>query len=880
MNIVQKLTLAHLRENKGRTVVTVLGICVSVAMITAVFVGVASFLNFYGESIIKNYGNYHFLVSESKEKVEEVLESHNDEIDKVGHYYSLDGNYSGYRIPNGLSKRHSIGSWVAGDEEYLNQFITCEYEGDFPKNENEIMVEQNVIDKNNFNLKIGDIVEIETGLRTSSDSSYVTFPVKGTYRFGEKFETTVTKSYKIVGILHENSPTNNTGSLIRGISINENGTLYASVLMKDVNMKSAVQIESIVDDFDFSEKEKPFNVSINYSFLETKLAISPKNSELLPLFLMCVIILLIIIAASIAMIYNAFSMSFSEKVRYLGMLSSVGATKIQKKKSIYFEGFVLGAIGIPIGLCAGILGISAVFKLLENQILNSGIVTGLTEIGIVVPIFSVFGILVLSVLTIFISVYKPAKKASEITPIDAIRQTDEIKIKKEINTPFFIRKIFGYEGELAHKNLKRNGRKLRVITASIALSVILFLCCNYYCDLFSRYNKINDVNPAQVDVYVMEYDREQFVEFLSECSCIEDYYFYSTSSYSKSMNDVNPEDGEENTMFVKYDFFNEDTLSKKYSDIASECINVNINAVEDEVFDSLCEYSGVDSKPYYDIGENGEVKCIVMNNISHKDGEEGVLTDKFLGNEIYMYLNDPDFENTEEIIFGDRYIFNEFVKYDKDNYICSLNSSNSLSCYYPESAFKKLMEYYGETSDYQICYGIVTQEHEKATEEISDYLEVNNVANCSVSDNVASWQMLSAINLIIKVLIYGFVTLITLITIFNIINTISTSIALRKKEFAMLKSVGMTPKGLNKMVVLESAFYGIKALLFAIPISILSNFIINKVLSAAEIPFNVNWLLIFVVIAVVFLLIGSTMLYSVKKLKENSVVESLKDDIC
>ena len=58
------------------------------------------------------------------------------------------------------------------------------------------------------------------------------------------------------------------------------------------------------------------------------------------------------------------------------------------------------------------------------------------------------------------------------------------------------------------------------------------------------------------------------------------------------------------------------------------------------------------------------------------------------------------------------------------------------------------------------------------------------------------------------------------------------------------------------------------------------NLIINKVLSAAEIPFNVNWLLIFVVIAVVFLLIGSTMLYSVKKLKENSVVESLKDDIC
>lgn len=882
MNIVNKLTLRHLKENKGRSIVTTLGICVSVAMITAVFVAVASFLNLFGETSLVNNGNYHFQVTDSREKIEEILDGHKDEFESIAYSTSLDDNYSGYKIPNGTVMRYSVGSWVVGDQQYFKQFVTCDYEGELPKNENEIMVEQDVIEKNNFDWKIGDTVEIETGLRTSGDTDDgIIVPIKGLYNFGEKFEKTETKSYKIVGILHNNTPTLYTGKILRGMSQDETDSVTASVLLKKVNINTIKEINSIVDEFNFPEDIKPFCVSVNNDYLETKFAVDQDHSRLMTLLPMCLILLAIIIAASVALIYNAFSMSYAEKVRYLGMLSSVGATRRQKKKSVYFEGFILGAIGIPIGFGAGVLGIGITLKSITEELMNSGMLNGKDSVDfkVVVPLYCVVCTLVLSIVTIFISICKPARKASAITPIDAIRQTSEIKLKKKIKSPIFIRKIFGYEGELAHKNLKRNGRKSRVITASIALSVILFLSCNYFCDMFVRYNALNDNNPMQVTAGVSSKQQEEFEKFLSENSYIDDYFFYQIQFFSNSDNEVSSDENIEDVTFINFDFLNDQTVNKKYSKIVDTDIMVYFNAVEDDDFNKLCEFSGVDSSKYYELGENGEFYCLVMDNLSHKTGEEGVFNDKLSGNEMYSYSIDKSgnkIKNSSYFIFGD------LAKYDENNYICSLNPSNSISCYYPRSAYEEYIEKYelydGEP-DYYVEYGIVTDEHEKVAEEIGDYFEQNNYENCSYSDYVVMMQTMTSTIFILQVLIYGFISLITLITVFNIINTISTSIALRKKEFAMLKSVGTTPKGFTKMIVLESAFYGMKALIFALPISILVNYGINRALGEASIPFEINWLIILAVIVAVFLIIGITMIYSVHKLKDDSIVETLKEDI-
>lgn len=879
MNIVNKLTLRHLKENKGRSIVTTLGICVSVAMITAVFVAVASFLNFFGESTLVSNGNYHFQVTDTREKLEEIFDKHSNVIDSVGYTCSLDNNHSGYYVPGGLSKHNSIGSWVLGDEEYLKERITCKYDGNLPKNENEIMVEQDLIDKNEFDWKIGDTVEITSGARYTGEG--VKFPVKGLYQFGEVFEETETKSYKIVGILHDNWPTKYTGDIVRGMGENESKTYTASVLLKNINPNSIKVINGIIDEFNFTKQEKPFAVSINYDYLDTKFAIDPDHSTVLTVLPMCAVILVVIMIASVALIYNAFGMSYAEKVRYLGMLSSVGATKDQKRRSVYFEGLVLGAIGIPIGFIAGVAGIGITLSLVGDKIIETGMINGMDNgsFKTVVPFYAVVCILVLSILTIFISIFRPARKASSITPIDAIRQTNEIKAKKKIKTPFFVRKIFGYEGELAHKNLKRNGRKSRIITVSIALSMILFLSCNYFCDMFVRAGNISDEIPYQISTSVEGRNREKFEKFLEENKEIDDFYVCNTDFYSNSFNETSNNDSD---VFYHLDFFTENVLNNKYKDIAGTDIYFYFNVVEDDAFNKLCEFSGIDYNKLYDLGDNGELKCLVMNNISHKNGDDSVFNNNLLGESAYMYMID-NVNGGETTKFNSGYLFTDFAKYDENNYICHLNPSNSISCYIPLSAYITYLnnpEYeFDEYSTSWFSYGIVTDSHEKVTEEISDYFEKNDFDGSNVMDDVASMQMMNTTIFVIQVFIYGFISLITLITIFNIINTISTSIALRKKEFAMLKSVGITPKGFNKMVVLESAFYGLRAILAGVPLSILITFGINKALGETTIPFEINWLMILAVIVVVFIIIGMTMIYSVRKLKDDNIVETLKEDI-
>jgi putative ABC transport system permease protein len=133
--------------------------------------------------------------------------------------------------------------------------------------------------------------------------------------------------------------------------------------------------------------------------------------------------------------------------------------------------------------------------------------------------------------------------------------------------------------------------------------------------------------------------------------------------------------------------------------------------------------------------------------------------------------------------------------------------------------------------------------------------------------------------LFLSVFTYGFITLISLISIANIFNTISTGISLRKREFAMLKSVGMTPKGFNKMINYESIFYGVNALLFGLPISIGVMYLIHRSVGETfEYGFELPWLDILFVIAAIFIIVSSAMLYSIGKIKKENIIEGLKQE--
>ena len=857
MNIVNKLTIRHLKENKGRTVVTTLGICVSVAMITAVFVAMASFLNLFGEIGLITSGKWDTEFKYLNQKQVQQIEK-DSRISKTGLQY-FDEDMS-FKLKNATSYKKGVGDILVGDKAFFEMMLTGDCDGKVPTNDNEVAVEEDFLVQNGMkSAKVGDKITFTQGQRQLPDESYVT---GGYYDENEKFVPSgKEKEYTITCILHNNPATRYKG-IWRGISEAERKTdrVCATVTLAKQDMNACKTIEAIQKEYKIESVYNNEDVLASYlsgnqgGFLYTMLPI-------------VLVILILIVIASVMLIYNAFGMSLSERVRYLGMLASVGATKAQKRKSVYYEGAILGAVGIPVGILAGILGIGITLKLLGRKIISTGMIVGVSDRNMqmktVVPFWAIIGIVLMSIFTIFISAFIPARKASKITPIDAIRQRQEIKVKpKKLKAPKYIKKIFGYEGELAYKNLKRNGRKARMITASIALSIVLFISCNYFCNLFVQASGYEKNIPYQVSTTVSYKHMNELNDALDKMQGVDKYYI--------DVVDVSISLGKESGIVKNNGIKDMKHYNSAYSSLFGGNKNVStmIHYIGDSEFNKLCKDNGIDYNSFY--GDN--LKCVLLNNLSHKNDSSKVFNASIVGQHIV--------ENEQYILNGDKALDIEvggLAKYSKSSFACSLATPNVVTMFIPYSQYVKVMSSDSSEPDVTVC--IETDEHKEVTENLKKLLSENDFGGTYVGDCVDSLQTMNTVIFVIQVFVYGFITLISLITVANIINTVSTNIALRRKEFAMLKSVGTTPKGFSKMISLESVFYALKAVVIGVPISVAVCVVLNKMLNSTAIPYTFDFKLYLIVIAVVFAVIGLTMLYSVRKLKDDNIIETLKEDI-
>ena len=857
MNIVNKLTIRHLKENKGRTVVTTLGICVSVAMITAVFVAMASFLNLFGEIGLITSGKWDTEFKYLNQKQVQQIEK-DSRISKTGLQY-FDEDMS-FKLKNATSYKKGVGDILVGDKAFFEMMLTGDCDGKVPTNDNEVAVEEDFLVQNGMkSAKVGDKITFTQGQMQLPDGSYVT---GGYYDENEKFVPSgKEKEYTITCILHNNPATRYKG-IWRGISEAERKTdrVCATVTLAKQDMNACKTIEAIQKEYKIESVYNNEDVLASYlsgnqgGFLYTMLPI-------------VLVILILIVIASVMLIYNAFGMSLSERVRYLGMLASVGATKAQKRKSVYYEGAILGVVGIPVGILAGILGIGITLKLLGRKIISTGMIMGVSDRNMqmktVVPFWAIIGIVLMSIFTIFISAFIPARKASKITPIDAIRQRQEIKVKpKKLKAPKYIKKIFGYEGELAYKNLKRNGRKARMITASIALSIVLFISCNYFCNMFVQASGYEKNIPYQVSTIVSYKHMNELNDALDKMQGVDKYYI--------DVVDASISLGKESGVVKNNGIKDMKHYNSAYSSLFGGNKNVStmIHYIGDSEFNKLCKDNGIDYNSFY--GDN--LKCVLLNNLSHKNDSSKVFNASIVGQHIV--------ENEQYILNGDKALDIEvggLAKYSKSSFACSLAIPNVVTMFIPYSQYVKVMSSDSSEPDVTVC--IETKEHEAVAENLEKLLSENDFGGTYVVDCVDSLQTMNTVIFVIQVFVYGFITLISLITVANIINTVSTNIALRRKEFAMLKSVGTTPKGFSKMISLESVFYALKAVVIGVPISVAVCVVLNKMLDSTAIPYTFDFKLYLIVIAVVFAVIGLTMLYSVRKLKDDNIIETLKEDI-
>lgn len=859
MNIINKVTIRHLKENKRRSLVTIIGVIISAAMITAVITLGISFLDLMIRQDIAKNGEWHV---QYKDVNQEQIKAIEKDSSTKAVILAKDG-YAAFEQSNNVYKPYLYLQQYnkAGMEQFPIEVI----EGRLPENENEVAISEDIGRNATVSYQIGDQLSLEIGLRNNKDTGHIYTQKDALVRnedetINEELEIRDKKTVTIVGTIARPTwePSWSPGYTVIGYidetSLSENDTAHAFTVLTKINGSLYKHSKKLAEENGI--ETVAYNTGLLRYYGVTK------NDQLrTTLFSLASIIMAVIIIGSVALIYNAFAISVSERTRHLGMLSSVGATKKQNRNSVFFEGAVIGAISIPLGIIAGLIGIGITFIFINTFIQDALRVS--EQLELVVTPASILIACGISILTIFISTYLPAQKASKISAIDAIRQTQDIKLSgKTVKTSKLVRKIFGLEAEIGLKNVKRNKKRYLATVFSLVISIVLFLSVTFFTDNLKKSLEMSQENVNyDIQIYGSEIDQANLhlyrnLDYVTESTVIQEANLQTLLKVEElpeqlktSIDSSMLEDG-------KYSYY------------------VSLHSLDEESFNDYANDIGVDPKIFH---EEDTLKVIVIDEITYEDVSVGkfIKTKAIIsevGNLIDLFFY--DYENMENDEAKRVPVKSVEISALTNRVPMGVQSASlgGVNLIVTEATFDQLVKHEEEIGSYVYVNSSDPMATQAAIEELKD-------TRISVYNVYQQRQQEEQMILLMSVFTYGFITLISFISIANIFNTISTSIALRKREFAMLRSVGMTPKGFTKMIRYESLFYGVNALLYGLPISFLVMFGIHRSVDFTfEYEFSLPWMSILFVVLVIFLIVGSAMLYSVSKIKNKNIIDSLKQE--
>ena len=847
MKVLNNITIKNLKLNKKRTIVTIIGIALSVALICAVTTFVSSFQSAMVEREKKKNGNYYIYFQNTTEKQIEDLLVENDKVKSIAKSQEI-----GYaNLENSANDYKPYVYIESFDETSLKNRGVILKEGSLPRNENEIIIPEHVITNGGQNWKIGDKITLDIGKRTLNGES---LSQNNPYNIeNEKIEVEKTKEYTIVGIMERpnfeeySAPGYTLITKLENIDLGK--PIDVTILLKKPKDTYEVQTE-LKKHLIFNNSE----VTTNDSLLQFLGVFKSSRTNEYIIFLACIVIS-IIMFTSIFVIRNSFNISLTEKTRELGILASIGATTKQLRKSVLFESIIYALISIPLGIIIGILAIGIVLFIVNNLLTNGGIeIIDNFNLKLVISIIPISIAILTSFIMIILSAIKPAIRASRISPIDAIRSSNDIKIKsRKLHTSKLTKKLFGIEGEIASKNFKRSKKKYRTTIFSIFLSIVLFL------SMQSIVSNVFDVSSTQ---YVKR-----------------DYNMYVSSSkqtnkerldYFEKITNLN---GIENYVLEKSAILEIDKnhITKEHLESYNMVNSIAIYAIGEEAYNNYLKELGLT----YD--EANEKAILYDTNIKYlyEEGKDGVkrveyrMTDFNEGDNISYIQKKYDLHTGYEVEVGSGNL--EIIKITDKLPMGDLLKTSQ----YPTLIVSDAMI---EKFDYTVgnLY-LKANNTEKLQEQISDIdkSNINNIYNIE-----AEVKAQNNIVLVISIFLYGFIIVISIIGITNIFNTITTNMSLRNREFAILKSIGMTDKQFKKMIRYESLFYGLKALLFGLPVGILLSYLIytqtaNIYQSGYKIPFISIGICIIFVFAIIFI----TMRYAIRKSNNQNIIETIRREV-
>lgn len=895
MKVLGKLTVKHLKLNTKRTIVTIIGIMLATALMTAVVTMAISFQQSLVSYQKKETGDFHYAFLEQDEEMLEKIKANRN----IESYYEVIG--IGYANLEGGTNEDKPYIFVeAMDENAMEHSSVQLEEGRMPENDSELLISKTIFTNGGVEWNVGDTVTLSVGERLYQGEDIEGFWKTGqllnqrvSYMDGETIEPLFEKTYTIVGITKrlsyqeedysapgytvitymEQGREEELDNIYEGIDIytrfSKEGiedqfhvladlvgidhklvdrVLNGEVLVSDL-LEMSLDKEEIERIQKIAGTIRPNSYLLAYEYMEGD------DDTIRVLYTIIGIVLAIIVVTSAFCISNSFGISITEKTKQYGMLASIGATPKQIRRNVYYEAAILGGIGIPFGVLLGLLACMILVQVL------SVLIRQISEVSILFATsWQVIVIAVLfSIVMIFLSAIRPAIRASRVSPIVALRGNKDIKLTaKTIRTPKWIAALFGISGKIAYKNRKRNKKKYRVVVISIMVSVTVFITmfsftqllgdmvsveyvdCGYSIrvnldeltkeDLenFAAIEDREDVNALTISQETsLEFDKEERPAYTKQAEGIMRNAGYTEEEIENLITYMN-------VVILPEQTFSEYAKSIGAKGFANGKQAVLVNDGKTNTGDKMVVYQIYDCQPgdslegyYYDYGEDGEDEK------RHVSVTIGAVTDVHpMGYEGVYYEG------------GTLVVSDQWTKQYPDLEI--YGSEVYIDCEDADALQKDLTTQYGYDSIY-------------------------NVEEQRTAERTMLWIM--------NIFLYGFICVIILISVTNIFNTVTTSMEVRRQEFAALQSVGMTPKQFRYMVRMESFFYGIKALALGIVAgSVLSYILYDQLGAIIEMGYHYPWKGVLIAVGAVALLLGGIMQYSLGQIRKQNIIETLRQD--